>query len=95
MKRILISKTAKVFYEKALRECILSEDETRTWTAVFDDGFEMDIKVCGCKDEPAFTEAVLFKNGYEVACTDCYDELLGEWSIEYNNNKYSAEVVCA
>ena len=78
---------------KALNDVIMSEDETIVYTAVFDDDIEMDVKVCGCQDEPAYTEAVLFKNGYEVGCTDCMDEILGEWTLEYNGKEYTT-IVC-
>ena len=37
-----------------------------TFTARFDDGYEMDVKLCGCQDEAPWTEAVLFgKPGYD------------------------------
>lgn len=64
------------------------EDETFIETAVFDDGYSMDIKVCGVQYEEgscnsAWAEAVLFdSNGTELACTDCTDEFLGLWELE-------------
>lgn len=75
----------------------LNEGETVFFTAHFDDGRIMDIKCCGCKDECAYTEAVLFEratgDGYsEIACTDCLDKILGKWEIEYNNVIYSVDV---
>ena len=52
----------------------------------------MDIKLCGANEETAWTEAVLFKDGYEIACTDCMDTILGEWEIDYNDVAYIAYV---
>lgn len=69
------------------------EDLTITKTAVFDNGFEMDIKCCGCRDEVAWTEAVLFHNGSEVCCTEPCDEFLGEWECTNDVNTYIVNVV--
>lgn len=74
-------------------EC-LSEDVAITKTAKFDNGIEMDIKCCGVQFEEdsesntAWTEAVLFKNGHELCCTEPSDEYLGEWICEYDGNEY-------
>ena len=66
-------------------------------TAEFDNGYEMDVKLCGvCYEEggcnTAWTEAVLFKNRCEVACTDVADEYTGEWELEHDGNKFVVEV---
>ena len=90
---ITISKKDAEACKKYLNNVILTEDDTIIWTANFGDGMEMDVKVCGADYETAWTEAVLFKNGYEVCCTDCYDELVGEWSLEYNDETYIANVI--
>lgn len=74
-------------------EC-LGEDSTITKTAVFPDGIEMDIKCCGVQyreeeeDNTAWTEAVLFHNGQEVCCTDCFDEYLGTWALMHDDIEY-------
>lgn len=74
-------------------EC-LGEDIAIVHTAKFKNGIEMDIKCCGVQYEErnesnlAWTEAVLFKNGYEVCCTEPSDEYLGTWICEYNGNDY-------
>ena len=74
-------------------EC-LGEDETIIYTAVFDNGFEVDIKCCGVQyreDEDcntAWCEAVLFKNGNEICCVYGEDDFLGEWELEYGNDEY-------
>lgn len=69
----------------------LSEDETITYTTLFPDGKEMDIKVCGCEasEGGAWTEAVLFnENGSELCCTECMESITGEWELEYDGNSY-------
>ena len=69
------------------------EDATIRHTAVFPDGKQMDIKCCGCQDEPSWTEAVLFDNhGFELCCSDVCDEYLGDWELEYAGVTYSVTV---
>lgn len=56
-------------------------------TAGFDDGYEMDIKLCPVTFEEGtynvpFTEAVLFQHGCEVACTEPEYDFFGEWILE-------------
>ena len=58
--------------------------ETITYTAKFDDEYEVDVKLCGVdyidgEDNRPYTEAVLFKNNAQVCCTEPYDEFFGEW----------------
>lgn len=78
----------------------LSEDETIIETAVFEDGYEMDIKCCGVKYEEggcntSWTEAVLFHNGSEIACSDVGDDFEGDWELKDNDgNTYIVHVVC-
>ena len=77
-------------------EC-LGEDETIIHTVVFDNGIEMDIKCCGVQFEEgesnlAWTEAVLFKGGSQVCCTEVSDEYFGEWMLEYNGDEYVVKV---
>ena len=53
----------------------LGENETMTYTAQFGHGMEMDIKVCGVQfeeggDNRPWTEAVLFKDGHELCCSE-------------------------
>lgn len=62
-------------------------------TAKFPDGYEMDIKCCGCQDDSSWTEAVLFDaQGHELCCTDVEDEFVGEWELEYCGTRYIAIV---
>ena len=75
----------------------LSEDETYSQTAKFDDGYEVDVKVCGVQydeDSPnsCWTEAVLFQNGSEVCCTDPSDEYLGYWELETETDLYRVTI---
>lgn len=90
---IRLSKDEVAFCNKCLNKVILTEDDTLVWGASFGNGFEMDIKLCGADEEVAWTEAVLFKDGFEVGCTDCMDEILGEWELEYNDVTYIAYVI--
>ena len=78
-------------------EC-LGEDGFFVETAKFDNGIEMDVKCCGVQYEEgesntAWTEAVLFKNGSEVCCSEPSDEFEGEWELEYNGDTYIVNIV--
>jgi hypothetical protein len=56
-------------------------------------GCEIDIKCCGCQEEASWTEAVLFnENGAELCCTECSDEILGEWILEDDDIIYSVVI---
>lgn len=74
-------------------ECF-GEDASISCTANFSDGMAMDIKCCGVQYEEhnsntAYTEAVLFdEHGSEVCHTDCSDDFLGEWMLEYGEKCY-------
>ena len=70
----------------------LGEDDAYYVTADFKNGIEMDIKCCGTDEGPAWTEAVLFQNGSEVCCTDVSDEMLGDWSLEFENDVYIVHI---
>ena len=69
-------------------EC-LGEDVTIVYTAVFDNGIEMDIKCCGVQyqegeSNTAWTEAVLFKDGNEVAHTEPDEDICAEPTCEFH-----------
>jgi len=75
----------------------LGEDDTIAYSADFGNGYEMDIKVCGVayeegSDNSAWTEAVLFLNGAEIACTEVNDDLLGDWTFVICDKTFIAEV---
>lgn len=69
------------------------EGNTMSFTAVFENGYEMDIKCCGCTDCASWVEAVLFHYGIELCCTECLEEILGEFSLDYEENTYTVIVV--
>lgn len=106
--KIIVDKKELEFINKALtfnaqteEEQIMGEDDVIRNTAVFQNGYFMDIKCCGVQyDCPegcntAWSEAVLFDDeGYEVACTEVGDEYLGMWELEDGKgNIYCCEVV--
>lgn len=90
---IVLTKSEVKFCNKCLNKVILTEDDTLVWSASFGNGFEMDIKLCGANEETAWTEAVLFKDGFEIGCTDCMDEILGMWEIDYDDVAYITNVI--
>ena len=90
---IVLTKSEVKFCNKCLNRIILTEDDTLVWSASFGNGFEMDIKLCGANEETAWTEAVLFKDGFEIGCTDCMDEILGMWEIDYDDVAYITNVI--
>ena len=64
------------------------EDDTLSKTATFDDGIEIDIKLCGADYDYPWTEAVLFENGSECCCSEPCEGFVGEWQMEYNGDIY-------
>lgn len=78
-------------------DMLLTEDETYTETAIFPNGYFMDIKICGVQyqegeDNRPWCEAVLFdEKGREIACTDADDEFFGEWEIEADDDTYRVD----
>lgn len=86
--------------EPTCEEECLDEDDTIIYTAIFENGMEMDIKCCGVRyheeDDDcntAWSEAVLFRNGCEVGCEYGEDSFEGEWEMEYDDDMYIADVV--
>jgi molybdopterin biosynthesis enzyme MoaB len=72
-----------------------SEGEDRvgtiqTYTAVFNDNVEADIKVCN--GNPPFVDAVLYDGGTEVELREVTDELLGEYVFFYKGKIYTVMV---
>ena len=90
---VILTKDEVKFCNKCLNRIVLTEDDPLIWSASFGNGFEMDIKLCGADEEVAWTEAVLFKDGFEIGCTDCMDEILGMWEIDYNDVAYITNVI--
>ena len=90
--------TALLCEEPSCESECFGEDEKITHTAVFDDGYEADIEVCGVQYvegecNTAWSQGVLFKNGSEVCCSEPSDEFLGEWEFETNDTTYIVNVV--
>ena len=87
-----------LFEEPTCEKDCLSEDETIIYTAVFDNGIEVDIKCCGVQYHEgecntAWCEAVMFYNGCEVCYTDVEDDFFDEWLFEYNDDEYIVNVI--
>lgn len=91
--KIKISQKFADYANKCLQRHILDEDETHAKTAVFPNGCQMDIKLCGAHEEPAWTESALYdEEGCELCRSDVSDEFIGEWHIVYENNSYTVIV---
>lgn len=91
---IIISASKAAFINKALQsKDMMGEDDTLSFTAGFADGMEMDIKLCSTQDEEPWTEAVLFKDGQEMCCSEPGVMHDGPWTLECDGNTYTAMVV--
>lgn len=102
---ITITKEKADFIYKALTfepqdedEQVMGEDDVICYTANFPNKHFMDIKCVGVQFNEgccntAWTEAVLFNNGAEVACSEVSEDYLGEWQLEYNGDTYIVNVV--
>lgn len=87
----------------------MGEEETISYTATFENGYQMDVKCCGVKYEPpvpgdddpflhnaAWAEAVLYSaSGEEVACSEAGNPFFGTWTLSDERNEYTAEVKCS
>ena len=63
-----------------------------TYTAKYPDGFEMAIRCCGVRDDDdyrAYTEAILYKNGEEVVCSEISDIYERTWTLGYDRVEYT------
>lgn len=102
---IVISQKEADFIRKALdyepkdeEDVLMGEDDIISHTANFPNGHFMDVKCVGVqfnegRCNTAWTEAVLFDNGAEVACSDVSEDYLGEWQLEDGNDIYIVNVV--
>lgn len=82
-------------------ECF-GEDEKITYSARFDDGYEIDVQLCGVQyeesntDNSPWTQAVLYdRNGSEVCFTEPNDEFFGEWVLTTDDTTYVVDVIDA
>lgn len=82
-KTIYISEKCVKTIEKYLRgEELQGMGVSLSETATFPDGFDMDIRCCGTKDD-SFTEAILYdRKGREVALTEPCDAFTGCWELD-------------
>lgn len=90
--------TASVINMALTKDGYFGEDDTISITITFLEGYEMDIKCCGVQYEEggnnvAWTEAVLFKDGCEVACSEPSEEFFGEWELEDKGITFKGEVL--
>lgn len=76
-----------------LPEANYQGDKTISVTVNFGNGMSMDIQCCGSRSEPSWTQAILFKNGQEVVCSQPRSNFLGQWYLQYGNNLYVANVI--
>ena len=84
----------KVDYEK---ENIEVYSIVERWTVPFHNGYEVDIKVCSnsAEDADLWCEAVLFRNGAQVSCTDAEYTLDGSWTLCFEDDLFFiVEVDC-
>ncbi|MGN0485551.1 MAG: hypothetical protein ACI4HI_18585 [Lachnospiraceae bacterium] len=72
---------------------MMGEDDTISHTVSFGNDMEMDIKICGARDEEPWTEAVLFSKGNELCCSEPAELYDGEWELEYDGDSYAVNVV--
>lgn len=76
----------------------MGEDETYSRTVVFDRHMSMDVKLCGVQYNPnassnlPWTEAVLFRDGSEIACSEASDDFFGEWTLFDGKDRYTVVV---
>lgn len=63
------------------------KENALTFTAVFPDGIEVDIKLINC--EQPFIDAVIFDSGNEIYCLEPYFEHIeGSYEFETGGNYY-------
>jgi len=85
--------------ETDFEERFLSEDEMFKISVVFDDGFTMDIMVCGVQYEDGgsntcFSQAVLYdQDGTKVAWTASEHHFKGIWSLQYEGVTYEVNIL--
>lgn len=72
----------------------LQLDDMITKTADFGNGYEMAVNiVISYENDNPYSEAVLFQNGKEVACTEGRNyEFAGKWSLEYNGDTFVVNI---
>lgn len=87
----LLSMTGKELYDKYG----IKRNETITETVCLPEDYEMDIKCCmpESEDEMPWTEAILFQNGSEIACSDVENHFEGSWELEDDEDNVKFTVI--
>lgn len=85
-----------------MKKNVYPKNEGYTFSVQFDNGYCMDIKVCGVQyDETndcnlAWTEGILFNpKGGEEWCTEPSEEFLGKWELETDTDTYVVNIIVA
>ena len=93
--KVLIPKEDFEWLEPYLRDGKMVEKYDKdgvvvTFTGKFDNGVEVDIKVCNALTENggAYVDTVLFDNGCEIAVSEVTDSLTGEWYVCASGEEY-------
>lgn len=63
------------------------DEVLRTYTAIFDDGVESDIKVCNGDTGP-YIDSVMFEDGNEIGFLEVRDTLLGVYDFRDDQECY-------
>jgi len=59
----------------------------------FDDGNRLALRIVNSQGSTPWTEAILFNpDGVELACTECSDNIFGEYDFFIGNDEYHAFV---
>lgn len=70
------------------------DDTIKTYTAVFPNGFQADIKICN-GDTPYIDNVLFDEQGCEVDCPEISESLLGEYHFAFEGNTYEVTVTLA
>ena len=80
-------------FEKAMMtNSAVWPEKVMSLSTVFENGIEMDIKLCAANYGKFWTEAVLFEDGCEIACSEPRRTFFGEWKVKKANDMYIARV---
>lgn len=81
--RQLLSRTGRQLYD----EFGLKRDETIIHTAKFRNGYEADIKIVICEEDPPYIDAVLFDpQGNEICCDCSGEDYDGEYCFQSHDD---------
>ncbi len=85
-------------HEPENQDDCFGEDETISYTASFENGIEVDVKICGVQYEEGksnlpWTEAVMFQRGSEVQCSEPESEFFGKWEFKNDDDTYLVYII--